>query len=132
MTGPLFKWFGSKWLSSSLSVPHYETIFEPFAGGAGYSSAIIVTSSMCIWHSVPEERKEIKMIGLHGSVSHNNPVCDSVFRMLKKKPSGMLYSQMFSRLDVGYRELDDCLNSLRALGLIACTNKRFFIPDDVR
>jgi hypothetical protein len=38
MTGPLFKWFGSKWLSSSrLPVPHSETIFEPFAGGAGYS-----------------------------------------------------------------------------------------------
>ncbi len=38
MTGPLFKWFGSKWLSSkTLPKPEYETIIEPFAGGAGYS-----------------------------------------------------------------------------------------------
>lgn len=38
ITGPLFKWFGSKWLAA----PHYPepecgTIVEPFAGGAGYS-----------------------------------------------------------------------------------------------
>ena len=38
MTGPLFKWFGSKWLSSkTLPAPCHETIIEPFAGGAGYS-----------------------------------------------------------------------------------------------
>jgi hypothetical protein len=37
-TGPLFKWFGSKWLSSKkLPPPEYDTIIEPFAGGAGYS-----------------------------------------------------------------------------------------------
>jgi len=38
VTGPLFKWFGSKWLSSKhLPAPRYDTIIEPFAGGAGYS-----------------------------------------------------------------------------------------------
>ena len=38
VTGPLFKWFGSKWLSSKhLPEPKYNTIIEPFAGGAGYS-----------------------------------------------------------------------------------------------
>jgi len=38
VTGPLFKWFGSKWLSSrQLPQPKYNTIIEPFAGGAGYS-----------------------------------------------------------------------------------------------
>lgn len=38
VTGPLFKWFGSKWLSSkTLPKPNYERIVEPFAGGAGYS-----------------------------------------------------------------------------------------------
>ena len=38
VTGPLFKWFGSKWLSSRLyPPPEYDTIFEPFAGSAGYS-----------------------------------------------------------------------------------------------
>lgn len=37
-TGPLFKWFGSKWLSSkTLPPPQYDCIVEPFAGGAGYS-----------------------------------------------------------------------------------------------
>lgn len=37
-TGPLFKWFGSKWLSSkTLPAPKYDSIVEPFAGGAGYS-----------------------------------------------------------------------------------------------
>ena len=38
VTGPLFKWFGSKWLSSkTLPAPIYDTIVEPFAGSAGYS-----------------------------------------------------------------------------------------------
>lgn len=38
MTGPLFKWFGSKWLSSkTLPQPQHPLIVEPFAGGAGYS-----------------------------------------------------------------------------------------------
>ncbi len=38
ITGPLFKCFGSKWLSSKhLPEPEYDTIVEPFAGGAGYS-----------------------------------------------------------------------------------------------
>lgn len=38
ITGPLFKWFGSKWLSSkTLPKPQYWHIVEPFAGSAGYS-----------------------------------------------------------------------------------------------
>lgn len=38
MPGPLFKWFGSKWLSSKLlPAPTHDVIVEPFAGGAGYS-----------------------------------------------------------------------------------------------
>lgn len=38
ITGPLFKWFGSKWLASRLyPQPQHNQIFEPFAGSAGYS-----------------------------------------------------------------------------------------------
>ncbi len=38
ITGPLFKCFGSKWLSSKrLPPPERALICEPFAGGAGYS-----------------------------------------------------------------------------------------------
>jgi hypothetical protein len=38
VTGPLFKCFGSKWLSSkTLPVPALDLIVEPFAGGAGYA-----------------------------------------------------------------------------------------------
>ncbi|HWA29158.1 MAG TPA: hypothetical protein VG734_26140 [Lacunisphaera sp.] len=38
MTGPLFKWFGSKWLSAKrLPPPEHELVIEPFAGSAGYS-----------------------------------------------------------------------------------------------
>jgi hypothetical protein len=38
ITGPLFKWFGSKWLTSKhYPTPKHDTIVEPFAGGAGYS-----------------------------------------------------------------------------------------------
>ena len=38
VTGPLFKWFGSKWLASKhYPAPEHDTIFEPFAGSAGYS-----------------------------------------------------------------------------------------------
>lgn len=38
MINPLFKVFGSKWMSSRLlPLPEYDTIVEPFAGGAGYS-----------------------------------------------------------------------------------------------
>lgn len=37
-SGPLFKWFGSKWLGSRYyPAPHSTKIVEPFAGGAGYS-----------------------------------------------------------------------------------------------
>jgi site-specific DNA-adenine methylase len=38
ITGPLFKWFGSKWSSSRhYPEPTTDFIFEPFAGSAGYS-----------------------------------------------------------------------------------------------
>lgn len=38
ITGPLFKWFGSKWEASRhYPPPRYHKIIEPFAGGAGYS-----------------------------------------------------------------------------------------------
>lgn len=38
VTGPLFKWFGSKWLSSkTLPPPRHDTLVETFAGGAGYA-----------------------------------------------------------------------------------------------
>jgi hypothetical protein len=38
ITGPLFKHFGSKWLSArTLPPPEHPRIVEPFAGGAGYS-----------------------------------------------------------------------------------------------
>lgn len=36
--GPMFKWFGSKWLSAKrYPKPEHNKIIEPFAGGAGYS-----------------------------------------------------------------------------------------------
>ena len=36
--GPLFKWFGSKWLSAKkYPAPIHASIFEPYGGGAGYS-----------------------------------------------------------------------------------------------
>ncbi len=38
--GPLFKWFGSKWSAAkrgNYPTPEHDIIFEPFAGGAGYS-----------------------------------------------------------------------------------------------
>jgi hypothetical protein len=38
ITGPLFKWFGSKWLSSRLlPPPEHGVLIEPFAGSAGYA-----------------------------------------------------------------------------------------------
>ncbi len=38
ITGPLFKWFGSKWQSAkTLPAPRLPIIIEPFAGSAGYS-----------------------------------------------------------------------------------------------
>jgi hypothetical protein len=37
VTGPLFKWFGSKWTSArTLPPPTYNEIVEPYAGSAGY------------------------------------------------------------------------------------------------
>lgn len=38
VTGPLFKWFGSKWSASKHHPgPRHASIVEPFAGSAGYS-----------------------------------------------------------------------------------------------
>lgn len=38
ITGPLFKWFGSKWTAAKhYPAPIHDTIVEPFAGSAGYS-----------------------------------------------------------------------------------------------
>ena len=38
VTGPLFKWFGSKWNASKhYPKPVYDTIYEPYAGSAGYA-----------------------------------------------------------------------------------------------
>lgn len=38
ISGPLFKWFGSKWQSGKgMPSPKHDIIVEPFAGGAGYS-----------------------------------------------------------------------------------------------
>lgn len=40
MIGPFMKCFGSKWSAAKrgeFPVPEYDTIYEPFAGGAGYS-----------------------------------------------------------------------------------------------
>lgn len=38
ITGPLFKWFGSKWAASKhYPEPKHDLIIEPYAGSAGYS-----------------------------------------------------------------------------------------------
>ncbi len=38
LSGPLFKWFGSKWQAATkYPTPKYGDIYEPFAGSAGYS-----------------------------------------------------------------------------------------------
>jgi len=38
ITGPLFKWFGSKWTAAKhYPAPTHDMIIEPFAGSAGYS-----------------------------------------------------------------------------------------------
>jgi hypothetical protein len=38
ITGPLFKWFGSKWLAAKhYPEPRNDGVLEPFAGSAGYS-----------------------------------------------------------------------------------------------
>lgn len=38
ITGPLFKWYGSKWSASKhYTPPQYDVVREPFAGGAGYA-----------------------------------------------------------------------------------------------
>ncbi len=54
MTGPIFKWFGSKWLSSNrLPAPEHDFIFEPFAGGAGYSLRH-AAKRVVIWETNPQ------------------------------------------------------------------------------
>jgi hypothetical protein len=51
--GPLFKWFGSKWLSSkTLPQPIHDCIIEPFAGGAGYSLRH-ASNRVVIWDDDP-------------------------------------------------------------------------------
>jgi hypothetical protein len=56
MGGPLFKWFGSKWLSSKLlPAPKHDAIVEPFAGGAGYSLRH-ASHSVTIWDDDPNLR----------------------------------------------------------------------------
>lgn len=57
ITGPLFKWFGSKWLSSkTLPKPQHELIIEPFAGSAGYSlrhphrDVLLYESDLHVWN----------------------------------------------------------------------------------
>lgn len=58
MPGPLFKWFGSKWLSSRLlPEPKHGLIVEPFAGGAGYSLRYGVGRSVIICESDPHLRQ---------------------------------------------------------------------------
>ena len=53
MKGPLFKWFGSKWLSAKhLPPPVHRHIYEPFAGGAGYSLRY-ADRAVCIWDTDP-------------------------------------------------------------------------------
>lgn len=38
ITGPLFKWFGSKWnIAKHYPAPKYSKVIEPYAGSAGYS-----------------------------------------------------------------------------------------------
>jgi hypothetical protein len=42
MRGPLFKWFGSKWLySQTLPYTEYPTIIEPFAGSAAWVQDVV-------------------------------------------------------------------------------------------
>ncbi len=49
ITGPLFKWFGSKWLSSRLlPEPQHNLIVEPYAGSAGYSLRHF-TNRVIVW-----------------------------------------------------------------------------------
>jgi hypothetical protein len=55
--GPLFKWFGSKWLSAKrYPEPKYDRIIEPFAGGAGYSLNYC-DRKVVIWEDDPNVAK---------------------------------------------------------------------------
>lgn len=54
--GPMFKWFGSKWSGAKhYPTPIYDTIVEPFAGGAGYSlnypekNVVLYDSNKNVW-----------------------------------------------------------------------------------
>lgn len=54
VTGPLFKWFGSKWLSSKrYPAPRYDVIVEPFAGSAGYSLRYGAGKTVILYESDP-------------------------------------------------------------------------------
>ncbi len=56
ITGPLFKWFGSKWLASKLyPAPLYDQIVERFAGCAGYSLRH-AERQVSIWEDNPDLR----------------------------------------------------------------------------
>lgn len=53
ITGPLFKWFGSKWSAAKhLPVPKFHTVVEPFAGSAGYSLRHH-TRDVCLYEADP-------------------------------------------------------------------------------
>ena len=53
MKGPLFKWFGSKWLAAKhYPPPLYSRIVEPYAGSAGYSLRH-VEQQVVIWDNDP-------------------------------------------------------------------------------
>jgi site-specific DNA-adenine methylase len=71
ITGPLFKWFGSKWLSSRhYGVPNADEIIEPFAGGGGYSLryfdrkvtiAEADSNLYALWHWLTKEATEAQV-----------------------------------------------------------------------
>lgn len=53
MKGPLFKWFGSKWLASKhYPSPEHDVIYEPYAGSACYASRH-ATKNVVIWDIDP-------------------------------------------------------------------------------
>lgn len=53
LTGPLFKWFGSKWNASKhYPAPRHDRVFEPYAGSASYSLRH-ADRGVTIWDSDP-------------------------------------------------------------------------------
>lgn len=58
VTGPLFKWFGSKWQGSKhYPAPQFSVIAEPFAGSAGYSLRWGAEKTVLIAESNPNLQK---------------------------------------------------------------------------